>query len=112
MENPYVGEAGTESDGSVGGLEEAPVFFLGAEACLLGGFVEDVGGRRSVLGEAGDAKAVLQCRSSEIRIPVKEGEGVGPFYQPHDLELEGDPVPLWRLIASSVHGRCGIEAIV
>ena len=83
-------------------------------ACVLGGFLQDVGHRvvsavcawadrceiaeaiknlaaqraLRVSGEGGNADAALQSRSSEIRSPIKEGGG------PRDLVgFEGDPVP-------------------
>ena len=57
-----------------------------------------------VLGDEGDAEAVLQSRSDKIRIPVKE-EGCGSAHKPGSrywdlLEFERTPVCLWPLAAS------------
>ena len=85
------------------------LFFLRADACLLGGFVEDVGrrsrgprigtplrGKQSrtwphpglrVLGEEVGAEAVLQSRPNEIRITLKEEEARPPLTRLRSRDL-------------------------
>ena len=55
-----------------------------------------------VLGEEGDAEAVLPCRSDEVRMPVKKQEG-GSVHQPgsrsmNPVEFERSPVSARRKV--------------
>ena len=59
-------------------------------------------GALRVLGKECDVEAVLQSRSNEIRITVKEVGDGPPTKLPLLTEFEGDPVSLWRLLHWSV----------